>query len=747
MKTVKKNETFISIFILSLGVIVVFGKFLLPGNEMVLSKGMEDLATYYAWSRKFGFEELVKGHLALWNPYLFCGMPFLGNLQAALLYPLNWFFTFFSLPMAINFFIALHTFLMGFFTYLWVRKLSLSFLSSLLAGLMMMFGAAFFLRITPGHLINLGAMPWIALILFSIEAYKSDQNVRWIFLGSLSVALEILSGQMQLFYYCIIFLTTYAVFVSLENRKKFHFLTGVFCMELAGICLGAIQLLAGWDAAKDELRGGGLLLDIANSTNLIPERLWGMIMPNFFGGLADYWGASIYWEGVIFISLTGFVLAVSGMCGSHHPRKYFFGAAFLFLILLAVGTRTPLFLLFYKYFPLFSHFRGIAKLDIFISLCLVVLAAMGFDAIQEYPKMLKKLEKGLKITLGFIFVLGFSFFLLSWVKGKVFLKFSSHWLGMEESVAFCGGTLLGLLFISIFSQKWRWVRYGFIVLAMLELFIFVFNNRPSFDFRNSLQDIFAIEKIYQDDPGNYRISVDSANDALGARKWDAAGYDSNIPGRYGRFLAAVEGKDPNTAFFDRFDLTRISPALGLTRLRYVLQPDQSGWKIQKLNLNVIPRVLVTDHWVVLNYQDILNRTVKLDFDPRREILLESDPGLLPSNKRLISQVELTDINSDEMSIDAKVSKSAVLLIGDNYSRGWKGRALPGSSQEDYRILPADGFMRAIPLQAGNHHILLEYRPAMFMLGCWISGISWVLFIGCFFLTVFLGRRPKEFIIV
>jgi hypothetical protein len=362
----KNNETFVSIFILFLGVLIVFGQFFLPGSEMVLSKGTEDLATQYAWWRKFGFEELAKGHLALWNPYLFCGMPFLGNLQAALLYPLNWFFMFFSLPMAINFFIILHTFLMGFFTYLWVRKLNLSFLSSLLAGLMMMFGAAFFLRITPGHLINLGAMPWIALILFSIEAYKSDQNVRWVFLGSLSVALEILSGQMQLFYYCIIFVTTYAVFDSLENRKKFHFLIGVFCMELAGIGLGAIQLLAGWDAAKDELRGGGLPLDIANSTNLIPERLLEMIMPKFFGALADYWGASIYWEGVIFISLTGFVLAVSGMCGSHHPRKRFFGGAFLFLIFLAVGTRTPLFLLFYKYFPLFSHFRGIAKLDIFI---------------------------------------------------------------------------------------------------------------------------------------------------------------------------------------------------------------------------------------------------------------------------------------------------------------------------------------------------------------------------------------------
>src|SRR5665213_651639 len=114
MKMVKKsNEISISTFVLFLGVIIVFGKFFLPGNEMVLSKGTEDLATQYAWWRKFGFEELVKGHLALWNPYLFCGMPFFGNLQAALLYPLNWIFMFFSLPIAINFFIVLHTLFVG----------------------------------------------------------------------------------------------------------------------------------------------------------------------------------------------------------------------------------------------------------------------------------------------------------------------------------------------------------------------------------------------------------------------------------------------------------------------------------------------------------------------------------------------------------------------------------------------------------------------------------------------------------
>jgi uncharacterized membrane protein YfhO len=65
---------------------------------------------------------------------------------------------------------------------------------------------------------------------------------------------------------------------------------------------------------------------------------------------------------------------------------------------------------------------------------------------------------------------------------------------------------------------------------------------------------------------------------------------------------------------------------------------------------------------------------------------------------------------------------------------------PDSAENIYQVMPANGFQQAIPLQAGKHHILMEYRPEAFVIGAWISGISWLLFIGCFFLTVPLSRR-------
>src|ERR1051326_7717097 len=83
-------------------VLAMFGDVLFAGGTRVLSdRGADLFLQYYSW-RDFGFRELAKGHLALWNPYIFGGAPYFGGMQSALLYPLNWLFLLLSLPVAIN---------------------------------------------------------------------------------------------------------------------------------------------------------------------------------------------------------------------------------------------------------------------------------------------------------------------------------------------------------------------------------------------------------------------------------------------------------------------------------------------------------------------------------------------------------------------------------------------------------------------------------------------------------------------
>jgi hypothetical protein len=713
--------------LLALATAIVFGPFLLPGNSQMLSKGTEDLATQYAWWRKFGFGELAKGHLALWDNHLFCGMPFFGNFQPALLYPLNWGFMFLPLIFAVNSFIAVHTFLMGYFTYLWVWRRGSQVPSALLAAFMGMFGAAFFLRIIPGHLINIGSMPWIPFLLLCVDSYRLQGKARWVLGGMFAFAMLILSGQFQIYYYTAVFVGTYVLLTSPRTQEAIRFLGGFFLMASGGIALGAVQLLAAWDAARESLRGQGMPLDIVDTADITPERFWSLLMPNFFGGWKDYWGGGIYWEGVTYVSLTAFVLALFALKVSHRPQKRFFGWAALFLMLLAIGKRGPFFLLFYKYFPLFSHFRGVGKVDILITLCFAALAAMGLDEILENPSSLRALGRRLGAALWVSGILGFVFVLLSLLKSKPYLKFASHWFAMEESILVCVLVLAFLYLLSVKGRQWPILRYGFLVLALLELFIFVMENRISFDFPALALKVSRIHQVYQQDPGDYRVLANLDNYALGADGLDVWGYDTSVPARYAHFLALAQDCDPEVNFFMRFDMNRFPPVLGLLRLRYVFHDAGDGWDIQRLHLKEAPRIFAADQWEILPEAEGLKRVMRADFDPQQKVFLETDPGTSQVPGTLVSQVSLKEINSDELRIDAKVSKPAVLVLTDNYSRGWKAESYPDPSREIYKVLPADGFLRAVPLTAGEHHLRMFYRPAAYVIGKWTSIFSWLIF--------------------
>lgn len=237
---------------------------------------------FIGW-RQFAFGELRKGHLALWNPQMLCGAPFFGDFQSALLYPPNWLFMIFPVPLAVNTGIALHVFLMGYFTYLWIVQRGSQPHSALVAAFMAMFGGSYFLHIVPGHLPNLCSMVWIPLIFMAIDGYGKKQETGWILLGASALAMQILSGHVQYAYYTAMVGGFYVILLLPRIEKKLLFLSGLFGMGLGAALLTAVQLGAGWDAAWDSLRGHRLPIDIVDIADMTPERLWCLLAPNFLG--------------------------------------------------------------------------------------------------------------------------------------------------------------------------------------------------------------------------------------------------------------------------------------------------------------------------------------------------------------------------------------------------------------------------------------------------------------------------------
>lgn len=718
------------VFFLLLITAGLFFPYLNPHTDRILSDMGLDLSDQFVWWRQFGFEELKKGHLALWNPHLFCGAPFFGGFQSALLYPPNWLFMVLPLAFALNLSIALHVFLAGWFTHYWLRRRGNHEASALMGSFMVMFGAAYFLHLIPGHLPNLSSMAWIPLVLAAVEKWRDHRKIRWIWLGAFAIAMMILAGHVQYVYYMTLFLGLYLLLGWPRTEKKISCFVGWGAMYLGAGLLTAIQLLAGWDAAWESVRGKRLSMDILDTADMTPERLWCLLMPNFFGHWQEggYWGGGMYWEGAMFVSVTAFVLALFALKVSPHPEKKIFGGMAILITLVAVGKRTPLFGFLLDHLPMFANFRGVGKLNILITLCLVALAAMGMDEVMKGTS-LKGLAKGTLIgSLVFGALSGLVWILVNWGHGKGLGKFGGHSGEMAWGFLLCALVLAVLFILCRASEKFPNAKYGFLALALVELLCFAGGNLISFSYQDLKGKVAQIQKVYDQDPGDYRVLLDASNITLGTTGGDIWGNDPMIPLRYASFVAFTQGKEVFSHVLDKPLFWTYPNALALTRLKVVFREKGDLMEAEKMPFDPMPRALLVGHWEICPPEMINDRLKDPAFDFKKTAYLETDPGFKSNDLGTPGQVELKDLSTDRIEVTAQTTQPALLVISDNYSKGWKVSPLVPTAQTSYEVLPANGFQRGIPLTAGNHHFILEYSPRGLEAGKWISILSWVFFI-------------------
>ena len=133
--------------------------------------------------------------------------------------------------------------------------------------------------------------------------------------------------------------------------------------------------------------------------------------------------------------------------------------------------------------------------------------------------------------------------------------------------------------------------------------------------------------------------------------------------------------------------------------------------------------LVSAARVIPDRDDLMAAMQSPQFDPQRCVLLQTAPEPPPAPGALPGSVRLIDETSDTLTVEADLPQAAILLITDAYCTGWRARSLLPESravQASYEILPADYFLRAIPLKPGHHRLLVEYRPTAFVVGKWVS---------------------------
>src|SRR6266576_5478641 len=112
------------------------------------------------------------GYLPLWNPYIFSGMPLLATAQVGILFPLNWFYLFFSAPTATNLMVVTTYVVAGLGAYLYARRIGVSVIGAAITGLAWQFSGAAIGQISHINIVQTSAiLPWV---LWSLQGYAAN---------------------------------------------------------------------------------------------------------------------------------------------------------------------------------------------------------------------------------------------------------------------------------------------------------------------------------------------------------------------------------------------------------------------------------------------------------------------------------------------------------------------------------------------------------------------------------------------
>ena len=758
------------ILILFTATFLFFGDVLLTERDIVLSAYGTDLSNQFVYWREFGFSQLKQGNLALWNPHLFSGAPYLGGFQSALLYPPNWLHLFVPLARAINAIIALHVFLLGLLMYLWMAHRQLHPLACLVAAIITMFSGAYFPHVYAGHLPNLCTMVWAPLIFFCIDRLLAKPALRWHLLGIFAVAMQILAGHPQYVYYTFITATIYLFvnWASLPAKRTKKTLggagMGLLIIYFAGGLLSAVQIFTGLQASAESVRSIGLPYTFAAMFSFPPENLLTVFSPWFFGDMSriPYWGRCYFWEMSLFMGLSGVLLATLGTMHSSPSNRHSAIAMIAILVILALGVHLPLYQFLHAWFPGYDKFRGTSKFIFFATLFMAMLAAMGMHHLLEKTKRSWKTPLG---TLGLtLLLLAASLWMQTTTDGA-----SGPWHRLMAMIGASGesylpsaiftnggfirisGTFAAKQFVTaaaigfIFSLllMWRVYRprtaaYAIALLVAFEMMTFAYVIRPTFLLTAARMP--ALENFARSHPEDVRsLNLVHPNSALSSNMKDIWGLDPAVPLRYAQFMAFIQKGDPDKPS-QYVNFREVHPLFAMLRCRYVITMNHNNLMLQDLG-PVMPRFNLVHKWRVRTTRDGIFRDLSAaGFDPRQEAILERSPQPRPA-LGATGTISIEETATDFTILRLSLSAPSLLLITDSYSKGWQAIPLAESTQNVYEVLPANYTLMAVPLERGYHHIMFRYAPPAFTIGKWVSICALILYI----LTVgyFALRRGRS----
>ncbi len=363
-----------------------------------------DLVSFLFPIYRFAARTLSQGSLPLWNPHLYGGAPFIGDIQAGFLYPPN--LLLFLLNPSFDYrwmeFLSIgHLWWAGLGVYALSRTLGCSRPAALLAGLA--FGLCDILFIHLGNLNLIAVLSWSGWILAACHRALTRRSLSWAGVAAALFAVANYAGHAQSSYYLGMSAGIYSLgllvvqhwqsFTAQSHRSALrHFLVSLqfpLAIFILTALLSAPILLPSFEMLPHTLRAEFGYQDTVSYSLAPGPALIGLLTPGFFGrGPAAYWGS---WDRVElpYAGLVTLLLAAGAfLLPIPEKRRQLFPwlALGLFGFAIALGGATPVHGGLARVLPVYGNFQAPARTIVLWALAVSVLAAIGLDAFLQKEK-------------------------------------------------------------------------------------------------------------------------------------------------------------------------------------------------------------------------------------------------------------------------------------------------------------------------------------------------------------------------
>ena len=236
-----------------------------------------DIEGFHYPLQRFAFRALKAGHFPQWDPSIYCGIPFVGNTQAAILYPPTWLLLAASwsqdhLPYKATETLAFaHVWLAFFLCYLWFRGRKLCPLACIFGAAVFAYGGYMISQIV--HLGAITSMTWLPLAFWGIDQSVDRAHWRPLWKTALASALSFLAGYPPSW---IAFCAATFLY-ALMSRRPARAALGVSAAIAASLLLAAAQLLPALEARSFMVLGGKYGGGMNHWNQFIP-----FFVPNWF---------------------------------------------------------------------------------------------------------------------------------------------------------------------------------------------------------------------------------------------------------------------------------------------------------------------------------------------------------------------------------------------------------------------------------------------------------------------------------